>query len=79
MAMLCSLAVVPAQATGAEENWYDEAMNLWAERNVLKGDAQGDLHPTAPITRAELAVMLDRIMGYQTKAENTFSDVAEGA
>lgn len=79
MAMLCSLAVVPAQATGAEENWYDEAMNLWAERNVLKGDAQGDLHPTAPITRAELAAMLDRIMGYQTKAENTFSDVAEGA
>ena len=79
LAMLCSLVLVPAAAAEPEGNWYDEAMNTWADRGVLQGDANGSLNPTANITRAELAVILDRIMGYQVKAANTFADVQAGA
>lgn len=77
-AMLCSFIVVPAAAEEPAGNWYDEAMAIWSERGVLQGDANGNLNPTASITRAELAVMMDRIMVYQTVAENTFADVENG-
>lgn len=77
-AMLCSLIVIPAAAEEPAGNWYDEAMTVWSERGVLRGDANGNLNPTASITRAELAVMMDRIMVYQTVAENTFADVENG-
>lgn len=78
-AMLSSFVPPAAAAEESAGTWYDEAMAVWAERGVLQGDASGDLNPTAFMTRAELAVMLDRIMLYQTAAENTFADVEEGA
>lgn len=77
-AMLCSFIALPAAAEEPAGTWYDEAMTVWSERGVLRGDANGNLNPTASITRAELAVMMDRIMVYQTVAENTFADVENG-
>ena len=79
LAMLCTLLVVPAAAADAEGNWYDQAMSTWVDRGVLKGDENGNLNPTANITRAEMAVMMDRIMGYQVKAANSFTDVDTSA
>lgn len=78
-AMLASLFVFPAAAVETTGNWYDEAMNTWVDRGILKGDADGNLNPTANITRAELATMMDRIMGYQVKASNSFTDVDASA
>ena len=78
-AMLCSFIVLPAAAEEPAEAWYNEAMTVWSERGVLQGDEHGNLNPTASITRAELAVMMDRIMVYQAVAENAFTDVENGA
>ncbi|MFR0924423.1 MAG: S-layer homology domain-containing protein, partial [Butyricicoccaceae bacterium] len=35
----------------------------------------GDGEPNCPIIRADMAVIIDRVMDYQTKAENTFADL----
>ena len=80
-AMLFSMAHVPAAAQEAPESgaWYAAAMNTWAQRGVLQGDQAGNLNPTADITRAELAVMLDRIMDYQVTGSNSFGDVQAGS
>ena len=69
-------AAQPNQTAG---NWYDDAMSVWAQRGVLKGDGSGSLNPTGYITRGELAVILDRIMDYQIAANNSFADVANEA
>ena len=77
-----TMTCTPALAAGSqrtEGNWYDEAMAVWVERGVFQGDQNGNLRPTAPITRAELATVLDRIMDYQLTMENPFPDVAEDA
>lgn len=39
------------------------------------GATNGDFEPNSPITRADMAVIIDRVMDYQTKAENTFADL----
>ena len=70
------MAAQPNQTAG---NWYDDAMSVWAQRGVLKGDGSGSLNPTGYITRGELAVILDRIMDYQIAANNSFADVANEA
>lgn len=70
------MAAQPNQTAG---NWYDDAMSVWAQRGVLKGDGSGSLNPTGYITRRELAVILGRIMDYQIAANNSFADVANEA
>ncbi|MBR0598191.1 S-layer homology domain-containing protein [Sinanaerobacter chloroacetimidivorans] len=59
-------------------HWASEAVNKWAGYGVVKGDDRG-FRPDDPITRAEMAVILDNLMGYQAKSANPFSDVKNGA
>ncbi|OUN22484.1 hypothetical protein B5G34_06310 [Flavonifractor sp. An82] len=77
--MVCAPAAMAAQPDQTAGTWYDDAMSVWAQRGVLKGDGTGNLNPTGYITRAELAVILDRIMDYQIAASNSFADVADEA
>ncbi len=77
--LVCSPAAMAAPADQDAGSWHDHAMSAWAQRGVLKGDETGALHPTRPITRGELAVILDRIMGYQVAADNSFADLDDGA
>ena len=41
---------------------------------VLLGYENGDYGPDRPATRAQITTFLDRIMGYQYSAKNTFTD-----
>lgn len=59
-------------------HWASAAVEKWAAAGVLKG-SDGKFRPNAPITRAEMATMLNNMMGYQVAANNTFSDVPAGA
>lgn len=58
--------------TGAEA-----AISKWSDYGVIKGN-DGLFRPDAGITRGELAVILDRVMGYRETAANTFSDLPAG-
>ena len=60
------------------EHWAVAAIETWVERGVLFG-SNGKFRPNAPITRAELAVMLTRIVGYTATSKNTFTDVPRDA
>ena len=66
-----------AELTDITGHWASKAIARWVDFGVIKGDSRG-FRPDAPITRAELAVMLERLMGYQKRAENHFSDVGSG-
>lgn len=78
LAMAASLLLVPAAAyADTEGHWAAGAIDRWSGEGVVQG--AGDLfRPDAPITRAELAVILDRLMAYRTGG-GSYSDVAPGA
>ena len=40
--------------------WYVKYLGWAAEQGILKGYTDGSVKPNAPVTRAELAVMMDR-------------------
>ena len=66
----------PAFAAGdAAGHWAQDALNTWQNYGVIQGDENGNLMPDSGITRGEMAVMLDRVMAYRLKAQNTFSDL----
>lgn len=66
---------VYADMTG---HWAAAAVAKWSGLGIVKGDDRG-FRPDDSITRAEMAVILDNLMDYQTKANNTFSDVKSSA
>lgn len=82
---LCLGLALPASAAESEgfsdvQNHYAKAaVETWSGYGVLRGYPDGSFRPNDPVTRAEMAVVLDRVMGYQNTAENTFSDVPERA
>ncbi|MDR1136117.1 MAG: S-layer homology domain-containing protein [Clostridiales Family XIII bacterium] len=56
-------------------HWAEGTIDTWAGHGVLNG-ADGKFRPDAPITRAELAAVLNRVIGYNLIERNPFSDVA---
>ena len=72
------LAAQAAPAMAAEDlsgHWAAEALAIWQEHGILLGDDLGNLNPDKPITRAEMAVILDRVMEYQVQGENHYTDL----
>lgn len=58
-----------------EGHYAAEAIETWSGRGVLQGCGDGTFRPDGVITRGELAAVLNRVMGYQDAAENTFADL----
>lgn len=72
------LAAQTAPALAAEDlsgHWASEALSIWQEHGIIRGDDLGNINPDKPITRAEMAVILDRVMAYQVKNENGYTDL----
>lgn len=44
--------------------WYTEAVNNLSEKGIINGYSDGTFGPTNNVNRAELAVMLDRMLQY---------------
>lgn len=58
-------------------HWAQNAIEKWSDSfKIIEGD-NGKFRPDDSITRAEMATILDRIMVYQTRADNTFHDVSD--
>ena len=55
-------------------HWAEDEINRWSDRGVIQGH-DGDFEPNSPITRPDMAVIIDRVMDYQTKVENNFADL----
>lgn len=62
----------------ADGHWANAAITVWAEHGVVHG-SDGLFRPDAPITRGELAALLNNVIGYQAKSDAVFSDVPGGA
>lgn len=84
LALALILPSVPAVAVQADTpaysdtagHWAESAIQRWSDKGVLQGD-HGAFRPDDPLTRGELAAILDRVMGYRETEENTFSDLGE--
>lgn len=75
--MLCLSCALPVSAAGEnkftdvpDNAWYAEAVNALADGGVLKGRGNGIFDPTAPVTLAELSVVLMRLSGFGDQIAN---------
>jgi hypothetical protein len=83
-ALVCLLALcVPVVAYAADVNftdikghWAEEAILIWAGEGVVQGSG-GKFRPDDSVTRAELTVLLNRLLKYPDLTDNPFSDIKE--
>ncbi len=68
--------IMAASFNDANAHWAKDAIEIWSDYEVVQG-SDGMFRPDDNITRAELAVMINRIMNYQEKAANSFRDLPE--
>jgi uncharacterized protein YjdB len=68
-------ALTPSYSDSAN-HWAQPAIEKWSGMGIVKG-LDGKFRPNDPITRGELAVIIDRIMKYQTAGKNSFSDLGQ--
>jgi len=80
LAVAMVLSLLPATALAAysdvQGHWGREAIEKWSDMEILQG-FDGKFRPNDPITRGDMAVIVDRVMKYQTKAANTFTDLGQ--
>ena len=73
---MLSGSVLAANYSDTQGHWAAEQIAKWSDAGILQG-ADGMFRPNDPITRGEMAVILDRLMDYQTAASNNFSDLGQ--
>lgn len=52
-----------------------KSFEQWIQREVIRGDNNGDVMPDKLITKAELLTIINRILGYTDMAAMQFEDV----
>lgn len=62
-------------ASDLDGHWAEQVMREWMGYGIVAGYEDGTVRPDRSITRAEMTAMLDRVMDYQTKAANPFTDL----
>ena len=62
-----------------KDHWAHYDVEYMANEELVSGKADGIFDPDAQITRAEYVTILDRAMGYEIKAGDTFADVSADA
>ena len=75
--MIISLFPASASAAGYSDisgHWAKAAIVRWSDYGILKG-SNGRFRPDDTVTRAELAVILQRMLKYPTETENPYSDL----
>ena len=58
-----------------EGHWGRAAVERWAGRGVVHGNGAGAFLPDGTLTRAELATILDNLLGLEAQAENPYADL----
>ncbi|MFS0724826.1 S-layer homology domain-containing protein [Paenibacillus sp. 1P07SE] len=71
----------PAAAGGFTDikgHWAEETILKWAGFGLVKGQSADRFNPNAPITRAELAALINNVAEVEGEAAISFTDVAPG-
>ena len=58
--------------------WYTQAVTHCAQKGYVSGYEDGTFRPNNKLTRAEMAVIMNKMLGLTKSAKNTFEDVASG-
>ncbi len=77
--ILISFTISPVFASNYSDtktHWAKDRIDRWTSLGVFTG-ANNRFRPNDFITRGEFAIVLDNIMKFQTKADNTFKDLDE--
>jgi hypothetical protein len=69
-----SLTAFAAYSDVSESHWAGEAIEKWSGMGIVQG-SEGQFRPGDAITRGEFAVIVDRMMRYQTQGQNVFTDL----
>lgn len=69
-------ATFAANYSDTANHWAEAQVSKWSDYGVING-SDGLFRPNDSITRGEIAVIIDKIMGYQTKSENVFNDLSQ--
>lgn len=84
--LLCAVLAALMLASGAsaafqdaQGHWAQASIERWNGYGVVTGGSDGNFYPNQSITRAQMAVILCALCGWQEKAENTFTDLADDA
>ena len=78
-ALAASMLTVPALAADFSDtagHWAASSIDRWSDYGVIDGYTDGSFGPGDSITRAQMAVILDRLFGWTQQAENYFSDIS---
>ena len=74
--LVTTCAVSAATYTDIGGHWAEKEIEAWSNYGVISG-YDGKFSPNRYITRGEFAVVLNRLMGYQTESENIFNDLPD--
>ncbi len=59
-----------------KNHWAKNEINRWSDRGVIKG-YNGKFNPDDPVTRAEMAAIINSIFKYHLVAQNSFVDLPD--
>ena len=80
--MLCAILPTALAATTFSDvpdgKWFSEGVRYCADKGYVKGYPDGSFKPNNNITRAEMAVIMNNVLGLKEAATNTFNDVPNG-
>ena len=58
--------------------WYTQAVAYCAQKGYVSGYEDGSFRPNNKLTRAEMAVIMNKMLGLTGTSKNNFKDVASG-
>lgn len=73
------LSIAPVMASDYEEHWSKDAIETLLQERIISGDTDGNMHPDAPITRAEFVKVANRTFAFTKEAEDNFADIIESS
>lgn len=80
LACVMMLTMLPAAGAASfgdtRGHWAERVIGKWSDYGVIQG-YNGNFNPDNPITRGDMAVVIDKLLDYQTEAENTFTDLGQ--
>ncbi len=78
LGMICAInlpqSTLASSFNDVSSHWAKDSIERIENFDIING-FNGDFRPNSPITRGELAVILDKVMVYQNKAENQYKDL----